>query len=164
MKKILILILLTLSTFTNKSYGMGVEEIIEMERIIEADIDNSLEKKALMKTVFYYIKIKSKTNLEKIFRKYENLREKSFIETCLKMAQEFQREDVIDYFYQPILDFLYSELTRPDCVSESNRPDSVSEITRTNIVVRENRSGIVNRYARAKISIANFSLRPIEEL
>ena len=164
MKKILILILLTLSIFTNKSYGMGVEEITEVEKRIEADVDNSLEKEILKKAVFYYIEIKSKTNIEKIFRKYEYLCEKSFIKICLEMAYNFQREDVIDYFYQPILDFLYSELTRPDSVSEITRPNGTSEITRTNSVVRENRSGIVNRYARAKISMANFSLRPIEEL
>ena len=161
MKKILILILLALFTFTNKSYGMEMEEITEVERRIEADVDNRLEKEVLEKAVFYYIeniKIESKTYIEKIFRKYENLCEKSFLETCMRMSQNYQREreDTIeDFYYQNIIEFLYLKLTNPS---------HASELTRSNRFVRENVSDRVNRYDRAKISMQTFSLGKQQEL
>ncbi len=115
-----------------------------IEETIEADVNNSLEKEILIKAVFHSIKIRSKTTIEIIFRKYKNLFEKSFIKTCLEMERNIQEEDIIPR--EDIIDFLSSELDRPDHF------------------VRENRSDMANHYNRIKRSISEFSIGEEEQL
>ena len=147
MKKILILILLALFTFAQKVCPMiGPEEVpTESDEYITPSIK-------LTTLLFELIENGETEKIKNYFRKHKNLCEKSFIENCMRMAQNFERENIVN--------FLYSKLTSPDLIIIENSSDTES----SSYSDTESSSDTANTYARAMISIRNFSLGPQQEL